>query len=96
MKKIFYIMLFVLMPTLSVAKIYSTDIKLTNQISTQGKILDVNFGKTYYHDNHYSPGVVRLYTIIYKKKTYSCFVKTRHEVKDFDYSTGAFFCKYSE
>ena len=89
-------MMFVLAPTLSVAEIYRTDIKLTNQIFTQGEILDAYFGKTWYHDNRYSPCTVRLYTIVYKKKTYSCYVQTLHIPAEDDYSTGEFTCKYFE
>ena len=86
-------MLFVLASSLGAEKRHhSTDINLTNQIFTQGKILDIYFGKTV--DSSRYPRSLRIYTISYKKRMYSCFVETSYFYDNNSYSTGAFACHH--
>ena len=64
MKKYFFILLLASMPTTGVSaneNLDWADRKLVNQIFTQGKIID-----------KYSPDGPRHYTIVYKKKIWSC------------------------
>ena len=66
MKKYFFILLLASMPTTGVnadENFEIADRKLTNQIFTQGEIID-----------RYSLDSPRRYTIIFKKKVYSCTV----------------------